>query len=73
MSNSALIIELRKKAIATLHESTKLFEKAYRQLKAGKPEEAEKTQRLARSKRTDSAWLMNEASRLESESPPPSV
>jgi hypothetical protein len=65
MSNSALIVELRKRAIETLSESTEMFKQARTQRKAGDLEEAEKTKEMARGKRTDSAWLMNEASRLE--------
>jgi PleD family two-component response regulator len=42
-----------------------MFRQARKQREAGDLQEAEKTQELARSKRTDSAWLMNEASKLE--------
>jgi hypothetical protein len=67
MSNSALIAELRQKAIETLRESTEMFERAFILLKAGDIEQAESTQEMARAKRTDSAWLMNEANRRENE------
>jgi hypothetical protein len=69
MSNSALIAELRRKAIETLHESTEMFEQALSELKEGNLEQAEETQELARLIRADSAWLMTEASRLEKEVP----
>ncbi len=65
MSNSALIAELRKKAIETLQESSEMFEQAATLLKTGDLQGAEAMQERARAKRADSAWLMNEASRLE--------
>jgi hypothetical protein len=70
MSNSALIAELRTRAVATLCESTELFEKSLSLLRAGDSEQAGNMQELARSKRDDSIWLMNEASRLEGEVSP---
>jgi outer membrane protein TolC len=68
MSNSSLVAELRQKAIETLRESTEMFERAFKLLKAGDIEQAEAAQEMARVKRTDSAWLMNEANRRENES-----
>ena len=65
MSNSALIVELRKKALKILGESTEMFKQARDQRKAGDLEGAEQTKEMARAKRTDSAWLMNEAGKLE--------
>lgn len=66
-SNSTLILELRKKAVATLHESGDLFERAFTLLKEGDLEQAEHMQELARAKLTEAAWLLYEASRLELE------
>ena len=63
-----MIAELRRKAIESLRESTEMFEQALSLVKADDLKEAEKTQKLARKKRIDSVWLMNEASRLEKES-----
>lgn len=71
MSNSALIIALRKKGIETLQESTQMFEQAFKLLKAGHLKEAEKLQESARLKRIDASWLMAEAHRLEENSAAP--
>lgn len=68
MSNSALIVELRKKAIEMLQESTQMFEEAFRLIEAGNFEEAETMRETARSKRLDASWLMSEAHRLEQDS-----
>ena len=70
MSNSALIAELRMRAIETLRESTEMFEQARSQRKDGDLEGARETEESARTKRADSAWLMNEASKLEKASLP---
>jgi len=71
MSNSALIIRLRKEAVDKLRESTMLFVQASEVLAKGKPVEAKKLLDAARSTRADSAWLMREATRLEENSGPP--
>ena len=60
--------ELRKKAIATLQESTDLFDQASALFEKGELEQAAKVQELARSKRSESVWLMTAASKLEKES-----
>jgi hypothetical protein len=70
MSNSALITELRQKALETLQESSEMFEKSLLLLKDGKLEQAKEMQELARQKRSDSTYLMVEANRLEEEQPP---
>jgi hypothetical protein len=71
MSNSALIVELRKRAIEMLQESSRMFEKAFRQIKAGNSKEAETMRESARAKRLDASWLMAEAHKLEQESVAP--
>jgi hypothetical protein len=68
MSNSALIVELRKKAIEMLQESTQMFEEAFRLIEAGNFEEAKTMRETARSKRLDASWLMSEAHSLEQDS-----
>ena len=65
MSNSALIGELRKKAIEKLQESTQMFERASVLRKAGNVAEAQRLRESARTKRLESSRLMAEASRLE--------
>jgi hypothetical protein len=70
MSNSALITELRQKALETLQESSEMFEKSLLLLKDGKLDQAKEMQELARQKRSDSTYLMVEANRLEEEQPP---
>ena len=65
MSKSERIGGLRTQAIKTLRESTELFREARRQRMTGDLERAEKMEEAARSKRADSAWLMNEAGKLE--------
>jgi hypothetical protein len=70
MSNSALITELRQRALETLQESSEMFEKSLLLLKDGKLEQAKEMQELARQKRSDSTYLMVEANRLEEEQPP---
>ena len=67
MSNSSLIVELRKKALETLQESNRMFDGASL-LQEASVKEAEQMQVLARAKRADAAWLMAEADRLEQES-----
>jgi len=67
MSNSSLIVELRKKALETLQESNRMFDEASL-LHEASVKEAEQMQVLARAKRADAAWLMAEADRLEQES-----
>ena len=69
MSNSALITELRQKALETLQESSEMFEKSLLLLKDGKLDQAKEMQELARQKRSDSTYLMVEANRLEEEQP----
>ena len=68
MSNSERIGELRTQAIKTLRESTELFREARRKRVTGDLERAKKMEEAARSKRADSAWLMNEAGKLETKS-----
>ena len=70
MSNSALITELRQKALETLQESSEMFEKSLLLLKDGKLDEAREMQERARQKRSDSTYLMVEANRLDEEQPP---
>ena len=70
MSNSALITELRQKALETLQKSSEMFEKSLLLLKDGKLDQAKEMQQLARQKRSDSTYLMVEANRLEEEQPP---
>jgi hypothetical protein len=70
MSNSALITELRQRALETLQESSEMFEKSLLLLKDGKLERAKEMQELARQKRSDSTYLMVEANRVEEEQPP---
>jgi hypothetical protein len=70
MSNSALITELRKKALETLEESSALFDAAAILRKDGKREEAKQLQELARQKRSESTWLMAEANRLHKDQSP---
>ena len=65
MSNSALIGELRKKAIEKLQESTQTFERASALRKAGNGDEAQRLRQSARAMRLESSRLMAEASRLE--------
>ena len=67
MSNSALITELRQKALETIQESSEMFEKSLLLLKDGKLDQAKEMQELARQKRSDSTYLMVEANRLEEE------
>ena len=71
MSNSALIVELRKKAIEMLQESTQMFEEAFRLIGTGNLKEAETMRESARSKRLDASWLMSEAHSLEQNSVAP--
>jgi len=68
MSNSALIVELRKRAIEMLQESSQMFEEAFRLIKAGNSREAETMRESARAKRLDASWLMAEAHNLEQDS-----
>src|SRR6267154_1313081 len=56
MSNSSLIVELRKKALETLQESNRMFDGASL-LQEASVKEAEQMQGLARAKRADAAWL----------------
>ena len=71
MSNSALIVELRKKAIEMLQDSTRMFEEAFRLIESGNFKEAETMRESARSKRLDASWLMSEAHTLERDSVAP--
>jgi hypothetical protein len=71
MSNSALIVELRKKAIQLLQESSQMFEEAFRLNKAGNSKEAETMRESARATRLDASWIMAEAHKLEQESVAP--
>ena len=59
--------ELRRRAIATLQESTDLFDQASALFENGELENAAKVQELARSKRSESVWLMTAASKLEND------
>jgi DNA-binding protein H-NS len=65
MSNSALVTQLRKKALETLYESSELFEKVTDLLKDGKLAQADELQEQARQKRLDSILLMTQANKLE--------
>ena len=71
MSNSALIVELRTKALEKLQESNSIFDQAFILLHDASIGEAEQMQALARAKRADAAWLMAEADRLANESTSP--
>src|SRR5439155_25039634 len=71
MSNSALIVELRTKALEKLQESNSIFDQAFALLHDAGISEAEQMQALARAKRAEAAWLMAEADRLENESTAP--
>jgi hypothetical protein len=71
MSNSALIMQLRKKALDMLQESTQMFAGAFRLMKSGKLEEAEKLKEQARLNRIDATWLMAQAYQLEQDSDAP--
>ncbi len=68
MGNQVLIMMLRRQAVETLQKSTKMFEQALRLSKEGQRSEAEKLRTAARSKRSDSIWLMGKANKFEHES-----
>jgi len=70
-SNSALITQLRQKALDMLQESSELFEQAFVLLQNDRGKEAEQMRESARAKRNDSFSLMQEAKTLEAQSVSP--
>jgi len=65
MSKQKLILELQKKAIKALQDSTNMLNVSFTLIEQGNHEEARRLQNEARAKRNDSVWLMSKANALE--------
>jgi len=65
MSKQKLILELQKKAIKALQDSTNMLNVSFTLIEQGNREEARRLQNEARAKRNDSVWLMSQANALE--------
>ena len=68
MSKQKLILELQKKAIKALQDSTNMLNVSFTLIEQGNREEARRLQNEARAKRNDSVWLMSKANALETAS-----
>ena len=71
MNYSALIIDLRKKALESLEDSTGMFERAFALLEYGDLIAAARVRASARAKHAEAACLMAQANNLDESSTMP--